>query len=100
MDNKNNTTVGEENLEGVTGGGFGGELAPGCYFQPNGNTRVYGNKLQAQCKAKCLGIDFCPCHKKDHCVDKWHTIDSETSELSPVSFSNHKQKKPGNRYNT
>ena len=100
MENKNNTPISEENLETVSGGNLG--VLAGCYFTPTGNIRTVGTKVEAECASEChhLPISRCPCWNKDHCVGKWHTIDSETSELSPVSFSNHKQKKPGNSYNT
>ena len=105
MENKNNTAVGEENLEGVTGGGSFFEIgAKTCFFTPTGSVRTSEEngqkKLYAQCASNCISFTTCQCHGKDQCVDKWHTIDSKTSELLPVSFGNHKQKKPDNRYNT
>jgi len=101
MENKNNTPVSEENLEEVTGGTGGGIILTGCFFQPNGNIQVFDNKLRAQCRATCLGIELCRCHGKAHCVNKWHDIDEDTKELLPKGTQyRHDQKKPENGYNT
>ena len=102
MENKNNTTISEENLENVAGGGLFSSV---CYFQPTGRVRTTEihdgtKKVEAECSSKCVGFDPCQCYTRKQCVGRWHLIDSETRELLPHSSSNHQQKKPSNGYNT
>ena len=104
MENKNNTTVGEENLANVTGGADEGLSLNQCFFTPAGSTRtseVKGQtKMFALCASNCMGLIPCRCHGKDWCTGKWHEINPETDKLLPFGYVNHDRKNPNFGYNT
>ena len=88
MENKNNTPVSEENLENVAGGLF--LATTGCWFKPTGKVRTVGSKMEAECAKECWSLGYCYCHGKDHCVDRWHTIDPDSRLLAPLDLYIHK----------
>jgi hypothetical protein len=84
--------VSESELADVSGGEG---LTGMCLFRPSGETKQEGGYTWLKCNSSCSR--FCCCHGCDHCVGKWHRIDS-ASNLDPKGFANHEKKNPNSNY--
>ena len=102
-DKDRKSNISESELSQVSGGttpALNDSTNPGrCYFtiKPGAVPKVHKDVYSLECGSNCWG---CACHRKEWCVDRMHQIGPGTNRLLPSDKANHKNKLPGNNYNT
>ena len=88
-------TVGEEQLEDVTGGNDDDKNS-NCFFESDNPPvhKVEAGVVKVKCKSRCNkgAINNCGCHGTTRCIDKWHIAVHFAGEIwlpSPTNKNNH-----------